>query len=146
LRFTLVVVFFMANSLDFGREIHRVVGRVHFDVVVEVDIHVAALEPRRSCDELRGRRLAAVAPRANERSPTFERLLGVAALVELDVAVQADVDEVGRDVREKWPAARRVRHDERDVVLAQERDELGRREALVPHFERMTKVAIRARA
>ena len=60
--------------------------------------------------------------------------------------MQANVDEVGRHVFEERPAARRVGDDERDVMLAQQLDELRGREARVPDFERVPKVAIGARA
>ena len=56
--------------------------------------------------------------------------------------MQANVDEVARHVLEERPAARRVGDDERDVVLAQYADELGRREARVPHLERVAQLAI----
>ena len=57
-------------------------------------------------------------------------------LVELLVAVQARVDEVGGDVV-RYGHAGRVGDDERDVVLAQQRDEVGIEEALVADLDGM---------
>src|SRR5690606_1702018 len=80
--------------------------------------------------------------RAYSLGPAIESLVGIAALVELLVAVESHVDEVARDVFEVRPAPGRVRDDERDVVLAQQLDELAGREALVTDLERVPQLAI----
>ena len=111
---------FFTARLHFGDQAHGVVRGVHLDVVVEVDVNVAPLGAARWwCRELGALRLAAVAPRANALGPTLEGRVGVAAFVELRVAVQTNVDEVARQVFEEWPAAGRVGDDERDVLFAQ---------------------------
>jgi len=51
--------------------------------------------------------------------------------------VQPHVDEIGRHVLEQRPRPGRVGHHPGDFVTPQHRDELRRREALVPHFHRV---------
>ena len=75
-------------------------GRVHLGVVVEVNVDVARGESRRrrGGDVCRVGGLAAALPLADARGPPVELRVGVSASVELLGAVQADVDELRRDV------------------------------------------------
>ncbi len=59
--------------------------------------------------------------------------------------MQAHVDEVRRDVLVQRPGVGRVRHHPGDAVLAQQPDEVGRDETLVPHFHGMADASVAAR-
>ena len=102
------------------RQARRVVRRVDLDVVVEVAIHVAPgprrRRPRRG--QARILDLRAAPPRVDARRPAVERGVAVAAGIELLVAVQAQVDEVGGQVLEQGPAAGGVGDDEGDAGAA----------------------------
>ena len=110
---------------------------MHLDVVVEIDVDVAARERRRGsvASQARAARLAPAGPRADLARPRVERAIGVAALVKLHVAVQPYINEVRGDVLEQRPLASRVRDYQRDLVLAQQRDEFRLRKAHVPYLD-----------
>ena len=65
------------------------------------------------------------------KRPALERLVAITAGVEFLVAMQAQIDEVGRQVLEQRPAVGCVGDDERDTVATQQRDELRVGEASV---------------
>ena len=71
------------------------------------------------------------------RRPPVQRRVVVPADVELLVAVQPDVDEVGGDVLDERPLPGGVGDDERDVVRRAAARRTPGREARVPHLERV---------
>ncbi len=81
------------------------------------------------------------APGADLGGPVFERRVIVAADIELLVAVQADVDEVGSDVFHLRPFAGGVGDDEGDVVLAKEFHKGGVFVGIVADFHRVAERA-----
>ena len=102
-----------------GGQAHRVVGRAHLGVVVEVDVGV----------------VPGVQPAPHAAGPFVQAGVGVATGVELIGAVQAHVDEIGGDVEHLRPFAGSVGHHQRDRVLAQQIGELSRLERRVPDFD-----------
>ena len=104
-----------------------VVRRVHLDVVVEIAEDVAARQglSRFTRGEAGIGRLAAASPAVYPPRPVVERRVTVAARVQLDVAVQAQIDEVGGEVFEQRPASGGVGDDQRDSVPMQQGDEFG---------------------
>src|SRR5258706_2496796 len=70
-------------------QLERIERRLHLHVVVEVDVHV----------------LAGAVPGAAPSRPLAERAAGVAAAVDLHVAVQPHIDEVPGDVAHLRPLA-----------------------------------------
>ena len=82
-----------------------------------------------------GHRLA-VAPCRYARRPALQRRPAVGAAIELGRAVQADVDEVRGQIHQQRPLDR-IGADQRDVVLAQQRDERRIAEALVADLDGM---------
>src|SRR5215212_1640133 len=80
-------------------------GGAHLDVVVEVDVDVPRLPRRRGRQRPAVGRGAAGPPGADLRRPGVQRRWVVAADVELLLAVQAHVHEVGADVVQLRPLA-----------------------------------------
>src|SRR3546814_3637118 len=75
-------------------------------------------------------------PGANPSGPDVQRLIVIAADVKLLRAVKAAVDEVRRHIHQQRPF-HRIRADKRNIMRAQQVDELRRGEALMPDFHRM---------
>src|SRR6266496_3820043 len=105
----------------------RVARRLHFRIVVEIAVDVALPAPRSPVriDPPRVDGLAPGYPCAYSRSPSCERRRRVTADIELLVAVEADVEQLGGDVLGVRPFARGIGDDKRDSLLAQHRDEGG---------------------
>ena len=101
-------------------------GGVHLGVVVEVDEDVEA----------------AGLPAPHLVGPVVEGRVGVAAGVELGVAVQPDVGDAARHLVEHRPRAGGVGHHHPDVVGPQQLAELGRAEGGVPHLEHVAQRAV----
>ena len=106
---------------ELRHQVERVVRCFHLHVIIEVHIDVAP----------------GLMPGADAPRPVRERAIGVPAGIDLNIAVQTHVHEVGRDVEHLRPLARSVGDDETDIALAQERDEIVVHEARVPDFHRM---------
>src|ERR1700712_649353 len=82
---------------------HRVVRRIALHVVVEVDEGIAPVG----------------GPAGQLLGPAVQQLVGVAAGVELLVAVQPGVDDRTDRLLEPWPLPGRVGHDQCQVALLQ---------------------------
>jgi hypothetical protein len=110
------------GQAEFVGQRHRVAGRFHCDVVVEVHVDVEAVGM----------------PPADRAGPRAKCLVAVATGVQLDVAVEADVDEVRGHVVQVRPRARGVGDDERHVVGSEQAGNRRVGEAGVPHLQGMT--------
>src|SRR5215204_2886875 len=77
----------------------RVVGSADLNVVVEIDVDITRSAGRAHVwiDQLGVVGFAAGAPGADARGPPVERIIGIAADVELFRAVQPQVKEIGGD-------------------------------------------------
>jgi len=125
----------------------RVEGRTYLDVVVEIAINVASAASRRAAgDALRVGGLAAELPAAYAIGPAIQRRIGVAAGIELLVAVQPQVQEVRGDVFEVGPLAGGIRHHQRDAMAAQLRDEFSGGETGMTNFDGVPQPTIRVDA
>ncbi|PAV73138.1 hypothetical protein WR25_27075 [Diploscapter pachys] len=115
-------------------------------VIVEVAIHIPRGAFRRSApdDALGILRLAARGPGLDAQAPAAQGAGGVAAAVELDIAVQAQVDEIGRDFLDIRPFAGAVGDHQRDLVLAQQVDEGVAEEARMADLHGMAQARIAA--
>lgn len=82
-------------------------------------------------------RLPALVPEADALFPTAQRLLVVTAGVQLLVAMQAQVHEVGGQFLDQWPLAGGIGHHQGYAVLAQQVDEGILHEALMADLYRM---------
>src|SRR5438477_8514500 len=98
---------------DLAHQVERVERRLHLDVIVEVNINVASV----------------TVPGADAPRPARERTLGIAAGIDLYVAVKPYVHEVRGDMEHLRPLASRVGDHQADVVLAKQCDELAGHEA-----------------
>ena len=121
------------------REGHRVIGRTHFYVIIEIDEYIAA-----RLSLLRGRGnefgvagLAASAPRSHLIRPKNESRGCVAAGVNLFVAMQARINEVTGCIFHEWPFPSGVRDDQGDVMLPKQFDKFRRLKRFVTHFQGM---------
>ncbi len=119
-------------------------GCADFDVVVEVEEDVAgfAFFWGLGGGVLCGGNFGAAGPGVYSGGPLVECGGRIAAGVEGFVTVEAGVDEVGGEVFEEGPFAGGVGDDKGDVVLAEERDEVGGVEGLVADFHGVAEGAI----
>ena len=83
------------------------------------------------------RRLPTLAPAPDALGPARKRALHIGAPVELLVAVETDVHEVGGDVFVLRPLARRICDHQGDTMLAQQGDEGRVDEGVVADFHRV---------
>src|SRR5207302_5495869 len=136
----------MTVLLEALAERARIVRRVQLVGVVEVDVDVAWAICRRGLTGKRSivHRLA-VAPGAYTPGPLRDLSGTVGAVIELLGAVQAAIDEVRREIHQQRPIDR-VGADQCDVVRAQQLDEGGVTEALVPHLHGVADGPINAAA
>src|SRR5438105_11490402 len=107
---------------------------MHLRVVVEVAVDIARASRRRRLarDEARIIRLLAFTPGADAACPCLERSVAVPAAVELRLAMQPYVDEIGGDVLAQGPLPGGVCHHERDVVATKDIDEALVEKRVVP--------------
>src|SRR6266542_801327 len=131
---------------DEPREPLRIARRLHLRVVVEIAVDVArAARWRRGRDDAtRVGGLATFAPAKYALGPSCEGRWRVAAHVELLVAVQAHIHEIGGNVLDERPFASGVGDDERDPMLAQQCYECRIDEAWMTDLDRVAQRAIDA--
>ena len=126
-----------------GAQRARVDRRADLRVVVEIDIDVAGAAARRlrlGGDQPRVVGFEAAGPQLDPRRPVVERLVRIAARIELLGAVQAQIDEIGGDVLGIGPS-HRVGEDERHAVPAQQRDKGGVEKARMADLDRVPQIA-----
>ena len=117
---------------------HSVERRPHLRVVSK-NTNRALRQKRRGPIGADGvRRLAAARPGDDPAGPGFQRLVVVAADIELFRAVQPAIDEVGGHIHQERPF-HRVGADQRDVIGAQQLDEGRVDEALMADFHGVAK-------
>jgi hypothetical protein len=124
------------ESSDTLGKTHGIERCPNLHIIVKIDKHVTGSPLLWTClrNMLGVFQFGAFYPSGKLGGPLVEGLGGVAADVELFVAVEADVDEVGREVFEEGPFAGGVGDDEGDVVVAEELDEVGGFEGGVADF------------
>src|SRR6185436_12742653 len=127
-----------------SHELHqgqRILGRLQLVSVGEVKEDVTwPAAGLLGMDEVAVGHRPALAPRFHARRPAPECRATVGTLVELGRAVQAHVDKVRSDIHQERPFDR-VGANQGDIVLAQELDEGGIAEALVPDLHGMANPA-----
>src|SRR5690606_17562663 len=84
---------------------------------------------------------AASPPRADLAGPIIEGRRRVTAHINLLGTMQADVNEVRREIFHERPFTGRIRDDQADLVPAKQFHERRRAEGFVAHFEGVTEAA-----
>jgi hypothetical protein len=116
--------------------------RADFGVVVEIDIDVARLmgRPLLGGDQAGVIGFEAARPQSDARRPVVERLVRIAARIELLGAVQALIDEVGGEVLGIGPR-HRIGEDKGYVVPPQQPDKRRVEKARVANLDRVPHLA-----